>query len=163
QPMESDFEVIDISATGSSSNDVWLAAVSRLGAVHGVPRSLGTPTVDHIARFRQSVRVGLRHPGYVEETASFLTELLFGVPEINALFSRTRGAAAEKGRAVLVRLMATPHSISSLPWELLLDPEKGPHRFLTLAPDVHVARLAKARTYLVQTAPIAPPLKMLLV
>jgi hypothetical protein len=165
--MDPEFEIIDISATGASANDVWLAAVSRLGAVHGVPRSLVKPgavgLTDQIERFRQCVRTGLRHPGFVAETASFLTGLLFGVPEINVLFQRTRGAAAESGRPVLLRLMATPHSIASLPWELLLDPEQGPHRYLTLAPDVHIVRLARARTYLVRTAPIPPPLKMLLI
>jgi hypothetical protein len=165
--MEPEFEIIDISATGAAANDVWLAAVSRLGAVHGVPRSLVRPgtigIAEHVERFRQSVRTGLRHPGFATETARFLTDLLFGVPEINVLFQRTRGVAAESGRPLLLRLMATPHSVAALPWELLLDPEQGPHRYLTLAPDVHVARLARARTYLVRTAPVSPPLKMLLI
>src|SRR5262249_46593093 len=152
----SEFEIFDASITGTTPDEVWLGAISRLGAVHGVPRPLNktVSVTDHVDRFRQSVRTGLRNPSFAGETEELLTQLLFGVPEIHALFQRTRGAAAESNKPLLLRVMPTPHSIAALPWELLLDPERGPHRYLNLAPDVHIVRLARVRTYLVRTAPI---------
>src|SRR5438552_4101919 len=38
--LDPEFEIIDISVTGAAAEDICLAAVSRLGAVHGVPRSI---------------------------------------------------------------------------------------------------------------------------
>ena len=97
------------------------------------------------------------------QVGSQLQELVFGVPEISTLFRRTRGAAADRGRQLLIRLMAAPHTVAAFPWELMTDSDGGTHRFLTLSPDAHIVRLARVCTYPVRQVLIKPPLRMLLV
>jgi hypothetical protein len=92
-----------------------------------------------------------------------LRDLLFGEPEVLALFHRTRGAAADSGRQLLVRILAAPSALAAVPWELLLDPDGGTHQFLTLAPDAHIVRAARSRIYPVRNQPLAPPLNVLLI
>jgi hypothetical protein len=162
-----EFETIDLSVTSASEKQIWVSTVSRLGAVHGVPRLVGHDTqLDAQActeDFRRNVAMACCDQLFALETGKLLCDLLFGVKEISALFNKTRGAAADRGRPLLLRLMAAPQSIASLPWELMLDPEGGPHQHLTLAPDAHIARLARIRTYPVRLTPIPPPLRMLLI
>src|SRR5262249_55070818 len=150
-----EFEIVDLSATGAEGQ-VRLSAGSRLGARAGGPRPLCKAVQGYVGIFRCAGRAGLRPPPFLSGTAGFSCGLVFGVPETRALSQRGGGAAAKNGRPMLLRLRAAPHPIAALPWELLPDPEEGPHRYLTLAPDVHIVRLARVRTYLVQTAPIPP-------
>lgn len=170
----SDFEKIDLSVTLGKEDQVWISAVSRLGVVHGVPvRELPGGSLkellEHTQIFRQAIAIGLNDPQLAFKTGNLLHNLVFGIPDVRALFQRTRGAASDHDRPLLIRILATPRAIASLPWELILDPE-GPldpqdesSLYLTLAPDTHIVRLARVRTYPVETPLIPPPLKMLLI
>src|SRR5262249_42839905 len=71
-------------------------------------------------------------------------------------------AAANK-RPLLVRLMVASNNLATLPWEMMADPDGGSHRYLTLARDAHVVRLARERTYMHGRAATKPPLRMLLI
>jgi len=56
--------------------------------------------------------------------------------------------------------------LSALPWELLPDPAAGRHEqvpYLALAPDTHVIRQARGRTYPMRTTLLEAPLNLLLV
>ncbi len=164
------FELSVLAPPGGNGRRLWLSAVSRLGAVHGVPRRLqGTmrTAFDGAAgTFGQRVRTARPDPQWALELGWDLAELVFGVPEIDSLFRRTRGAAQERGRQLLVRIQAAPTSAATIPWELLADPEAartaaGAH--LAFSPDTHVVRTARARTYSVRAEPVALPLNVLLV
>lgn len=162
------FEIVDVGLTGAGARSLWLSVVSRLGAVHGIRRSLthrGSEAdfEEHAERFRHYVATARREPQFAETTGRALTDVVFGDPDVLALFQRTRGAAADAGRKVLLRLMLAPNAVAELPWELLVDPEHGPHTFLTLSRDVHVVRQARVRTSPVRVEPVAPPLRMLLI
>ena len=162
-----EFEMIDLSVTSASEQQVWVSAVSRLGAVHGVRREAREIQLDELKacteHFRGKVEGAYRDRSFSQKAGALLRDLVFGVSGISALFNKTRGAAADRGRPLLVRLMAAPQSIASLPWELILDPEGGPHQHLTLAPDAHIVRLARIRTYPVRLTPLPKPLRMLLI
>lgn len=158
------FEQLDMNVLVGKGGQLWVSARSRLGAVYAVPRAKwprdltdATETLADAVRFADPVEDQAKAIG------AMLSDLLFGDPESLALFQRTRGAAADQGRPLIVRVLGAPHEIGALPWELTLDPEHGRHEFLTLAPDVHVLRLARARTYPIHTEPIPPPLHVLLV
>ncbi|MGW3209193.1 CHAT domain-containing protein [Streptomyces sp. NPDC001135] len=111
---------------------------------------------------RDAVRHGDLATAKAHGIGQQLQGLLFGDTDVRALFQRTRGAAADLGRPLVVRILSAPHDIAAFPWELTLDPEGG-QAFLTLAPDVHILRLARTRTYPVHTRPVEPPLRILLV
>ncbi len=91
-----------------------------------------------------------------------LNDLVFGVPDVAALFQQTRGVAASRGAQVLLRLLVAPQSLGEWPWEMLVDPQR-PDQFLTMARDVHVVRAGRARTYAVRSEPVEPPLNLLMV
>jgi hypothetical protein len=163
-----DFEIVDLNVTSAATDQLWISMVSRLGAVHGVPLQEGKGVAikelaGRVETFRSHIAGAVPGPDFAVETGQLLSTVVFGVTEIRALFQRTRGAAADQGRPVLLRVMAAPPATAALPWELLLDPEGGAHRYLTLAPDAHIVRLARVRTYPVRLAAVPPPLRMLLV
>ncbi|HEX5716650.1 MAG TPA: CHAT domain-containing protein, partial [Thermoanaerobaculia bacterium] len=147
----------------------WISAASRLGHVHGIPRKdPKVPPVDDLLDgvfdFVDAVRFAEREPE--PELGRHLRELVFGEPTVLELFQATRGAAADRGKEILLRILASPH-LAVLPWELLPDPAHryvhSDRRFLTLAPDAHVVRLARGRTYPVRSQPLEPPLNLLVV
>lgn len=159
-------ETFDLSLMIGPRDEIWVSAFSRHGAVHGVPRvggnlpslaELGDVTED----FEDAIQYARDFRGVDVGTA--LRELVFGEPEIMALFHRSRGAAADQGRQVVVRILAPSPRLSAVPWELIVDPEGGNHQFLTLAPDVHVVRAARSRTYPAPSELLQPPLNVLLI
>jgi hypothetical protein len=160
------FEIFDLNVTGASASFVWVTVVSRLGAVHGVPRSdplVLASLTKGVQDFRNSIAYGHRDHDLGARLGKELRDLVFDVAEVRTLFERTRGAAADRGRQLLIRLMAAPHTVAAFPWELMGDPDGGTHTFLTRSPDVHIVRLARVRTYPVHQGPVKPPLRMLLV
>ena len=181
------FELFDLTVYLGPGLVPWLSAASRLGHVHGIPRRDPTlPSIDEmldsVYDFVDAVRFAERDPDPALSHA--LGQLVFGEPAVLELFQATRGAAADRGRELLVRILASPH-LAALPWELLPDPagtvgktpeagasappgagggQTGPERrFLSLAPDATVVRLARGRTYPVRSDPIDPPLNLLVV
>jgi len=163
------FETFDLTVQLGPGLVPWVSAVSRLGHVHGIPRrGPGMPSVDDLLDsvfdYVDAVRFAEREPD--SDLSRALGRLVFEEPAVLELFQATRGVAADQGKEILVRILASPH-LAVLPWELLPDPanlHEGPDRqFLTLAPDVNVVRLARGRTYPVRTAPVAPPLNLLVV
>jgi len=160
------YEPLDLSILLGPDGVVWVSLVSRHGAVHGVPRSGGNlPSVaelqDATDDFEDAVAYARPHPG--TDLGAALRDLIFGEPELLELFHRTRGAAADQGRQMLLRVLAAPSILGAVPWELLLDPSGGTHRYLTLAPDAHLVRAARSRTYPLRSEPLPPPLNLLLI
>lgn len=162
-----DFEALDLSVLVAGDGGVWISARSRMGAVYAVSgRGEGwslEDLEDESSRLPDHVQHADRVPDEAIQLGTMLKDLLFGDPEILALFQRTRGAAADQARPVLVGVLGAPRQAAALPWELTLDPEGGRHEFLTLAPDVHVVRLPRVRMYPIRNDPIAAPLQVLLV
>ena len=107
-------------------------------------------------------RFSTPRPFHGVDAGTALRDLVFGEPEIVSLFHRSRGAAADQGRQLVVRVLAAPSRLAQVPWELILDPEGGTHQFLTLAPDAHIVRAARSRTYPVPSTLLQPPLNVLL-
>ena len=69
---------------------------------------------------------------------------------------------------MLLRILATPRRIASLPWELIYDPDtitgtSGGGEPLAVARDVHVVRMGRVRTYPVEPVQFSPPLRILLI
>ena len=160
-------ERLDVGLTEGPEGLIWISANSRLGVVHGVPRpreSAGIAEVEELSeRFRGAVKRGFADQATATALGEKLRSLVFDTPEVRALFHRTRGVAAERGATMLVRMLATPRRIALYPWELMADPDGGDHRYLTLASDADVVRLARVRTYPVRLPQAPPPLRMLLV
>lgn len=160
------FEPLDLAVLYVNPSEVWLSASSRLGSVNALRREAGRASLDTVSddlkRFEGTVVRGGDGSDITAKLGRKLTDLVFGAPEIVALFQRTRGAAVDQGKQVLLRLLAAPRRAAALPWELLIDPgtESTP---LVFAEDVHLVRMAQARTYPVRRTPITPPLQVLLV
>ena len=161
-------EVFDLQvlSTGHDSG-LWVSATSRLGSV------LALPVEDHkrgqliaperMSRlFRDTVKTGTRNAAKSRHDGDQLRDAVFGLEEVGSLLRRTRGAAAANGSSVLVRLFAAPASTAAVPWELMTDPDNQGLP-LAMAADVHFARAAQVRTYPLRTAPIEPPINVLLV
>jgi hypothetical protein len=162
------FERVDLSITCAAQDQIWVSALTRLGAVHSVPRNaVRDNLLDEIRsrnqEFRSFIKQGYSDPVRVDGIAQLMTDLVFGIPEVTSLFQRTRGAAADRRLPLLIRILAAPQEVAALPWELILDPEGGTHRHLTLAPDAHLVRLARVRTYPDHRQAIVPPIRMLLI
>jgi hypothetical protein len=162
------FETIDLSVLVGPDRQLWISASSRLGALHAVPRRPSVSwtiddIVDRTAAFTDAVRQGDPVPDEIAEIGASLRELLFGDPDVLGLFQKTRGVAAELKRQLLVRILAAPREVAGLPWELTFDPDAGAEGFLTLAPDAHVVRMARARTYPISDQPVELPLEVLLI
>lgn len=99
------------------------------------------------------------------EMSQILGELVFGDPAVSQLFQATRGVAADRGRQLLFRILASPH-LAVLPWELLPDPAAARNDwqpYLALAPDTHLVRQARGRTYSMRMNMLEAPLNLLLV
>lgn len=159
-------ETFDVSLLLGPKNDLWVSASSRHGAVHGVPRAGGNlPSVAELGDVTQDFEDAIQYarPFRGVDAGAALRDLVFGEPEVAALFQRGRGAAAAQGRQVIVRILAAPARLGAVPWELILDPEVGTHQYLTLAPDVHIVRAARSRMYPVPSTLLEPPLNVLLV
>ena len=163
------FELFDLSVTLGPGLVPWVSAASRLGHVHGIPRF--DPEIppladllDHVYDFVDAVQFAERDA--LLDLKQALRELAFGEPTVMELFQAARGVAAENGRELLVRILASPH-LAALPWELLPDPgksdSKGGGSLLALAPDVSVVRLARGRTYPIRVDRLDPPLNLLVV
>jgi hypothetical protein len=163
------FELFDLSVTLGPGLVPWVSAVSRLGHVHGIPRF--DPEIPPLADWLDKVYDFVDAVQFAERDAlsdlkQALQELAFGEPTVMELFQATRGVAAEHGRELLVRILASPH-LAALPWELLPDPGKSHSErvgsFLALAPDASVVRLARGRTYPIRIDRLDPPLNLLVV
>jgi hypothetical protein len=160
------FEPFDLSVLLGPDENVWVSAVSRAGAVHGVPRGGGAiPTLGELEDLTDDFlnAIATAAPQPATDLGAALRDLLFGEPEILGLFHHTRGVAADQGRQLLVRLLAAPRNLASVPWELTLDPDGGMHRFLSLAPYAHLVRAARSRTYPDRIERLSPPLNLLVV
>ena len=162
------FESFDLSINLGPNSIPWISASSRAGAVHGIPRhSASLPPLSELLDMVHDYTYDVQ---FAEEQADpqlsrILGELIFGDAAVLQLFQATRGVAADRGRQVLFRILASAH-LSPLPWELLPDPAAGRHEqfpYLALAPDTHVIRQARGRTYPMRTALLEAPLNLLLV
>jgi hypothetical protein len=158
--------VFEVSVLGAGSH-LWLSANSSQGSVYGVPRVAPAWALGDQAAPADWLSVAVRHAqreaGQVAlDVGRQLTDLIFGVPDVDALFQQARGAAASAGEQLLVRVLVAPQEISTWPWELLIDPQRS-EEYLTLARDVHVVRAGRSRTYPVRAEPVEPPLNLLMV
>lgn len=163
------FELFDLSLNLGPGFVPWISAASRLGHVHGIPRrDREVPPLadllDSVYDFVDAIRFAERDS--LSDLRRALGQLVFGEPAVMELFQATRGVAADHGREMLVRILASPH-FAALPWELLPDPGKnhseGEGAFLALAPDISVVRLARGRAYPIRTDRLEPPLNLLVV
>ncbi len=160
-------EPFDVSVLRADHNTLWVSAVCRQGTIHAVPRPLPVWPAEVVDGrpgrwLTNSVRHALPEQATATTIGRALGDVIFGLPEIAALFEQTRGIAAGEGAQVLLRLMTAPHDVGAWPWELLVDPADRT-RALTLARDTHLVRSARTRTYPVRSDPIDPPLNLLLV
>jgi hypothetical protein len=150
----------------SAGQGLWISANSSQGSVYSVPCTMPVWDLNRAGPAEWlSGAVGLaqREAGNVAlEIGRKLRDLVFGVPDIESLFQRARGAATSMGEQLLLRLLVAPGSISAWPWELLIDPQAD-GQYLTLARDVHVVRAGRLRTYPARADPIDPPLNLLMV
>jgi hypothetical protein len=163
------FEPFDLIVHLGPNAVPWLSAASRAGLVHGVPRhGVSMPQLsellDRVHDYTDAVQFAEPQPD--PELSRILGELVFGDPMVLQLFQATRGVAADHGQQLLVRVLASPH-LAVLPWELLPDPAavhsgRG-HRYLALAPDTHMVRMARGRTYPVRGDLLEAPLNLLIV
>lgn len=168
QPENGLFEPFDLTVYLGPDSIPWISASSRVGAIHGIPRkSASLPDVpnllDMVHDYADDVQFAELQPE--PELSKVLGELVFGSPAVSELFQSTRGVAAERGRQVLFRILASAE-LSVLPWELLPDPAavrlvRRP--YLALAPDINVVRQARGRTYTKRADLLEAPLNLLLV
>ena len=168
------FEVLDISLVlgagepGGAQQNLWLTADSSQGSVRAVPvpmpdlaRILGSDTrpvdwLDGSIRNSQADReLGLA-------LGRELSATLFGPQVVRELFDRARGVAAANGRPLLLRVLGAPNEIAEWPWELSTDP-MDPELPIALSRDLHLIRTPRVRTYPLRSAPIPPPLNLLVV
>ena len=162
------FEPFDLTVYLGPDSLPWISASSRVGAIHGIPRkSDSLPAVpdllDMVHDYADDVQFAELQPE--PELSKVLGELVFGNPAVAELFQSTRGVAAERGRQVLFRILASAE-LSVLPWELLPDPAAvrlARRPYLALAPDINVVRQARGRTYTKRPELLEAPLNLLLV
>lgn len=168
QETRSQFEPFDLTVYLGPDAIPWISATSRVGAVHGIPRhSKFLPTLpdllDMVYDYTDDIQFAEFQPK--PEMSRILGELIFGDQAVLQLFQATRGVAADRGRQVLFRILAAPH-LAVLPWELLPDPAAGRNDrqpYLALAPDTHLVRQARGRTYSMRMNMLEAPLNLLLV
>ena len=166
--VEDRFEPFDLTVNLGPDATPWLSASSRVGFVHGIPRRSDSlpPLPDlllHVYDYIDAIKYAEAQPA--PELTRILGELVFGDPMVLHLFQATRGVAADHGRQLLFRILAAPH-LAGLPWELLPDPATGlgrGQRYLVLAPNTHLVRLARGRNYAARPALLQAPLNLLLV
>ncbi|KAF0960082.1 CHAT domain-containing protein [Rhodococcus sp. T7] len=168
----SGFEELEISVLRAGDH-VWLSAQSWMGSVFAVrreipewklPNDVTGKTIDAPSGWLTDTVRHARTDAAVHalDVGKVLTDLVFGIPEIETLLQQSRGIAGRSGSQLLVRILAAPQEVCAWPWELLLDPQR-PDQFLAMAHDVHVVRSGRSRTYPIRQTPIAPPLNLLLV
>jgi hypothetical protein len=163
------FELFDLTVHLGPDDIPWISAASAAGAVYGIPR--GEKSLPRLPDLLDLVYDYTDAVLYAEqqsdpELSHVLGQLIFGDPMVLQLFQATRGVAADRGRQVLFRLLASPH-LAVLPWELLPDPaavrDSDGYRYLALAPDTYLVRLARGRFYPTGTALLEAPLNLLIV
>jgi hypothetical protein len=161
-----EFESFDLSVHLGPDAIPWISATSRAGAVHSIPRNTTSSSLPNLLDlvYDYTDDIQFAEPQPDPALSKILGKLVFGDSVVTQLFQATRGVAAEKGRQLLVRLLASPH-LAVLPWELLPDPSatQGGHKYLALAPDTHLIRQARGRTYPPRTKMLDAPLNLLLV
>jgi hypothetical protein len=160
------FEPFDLTVHLGPDGIPWLSAVSRAGSVHGVPREV-LPLADLLDLvYDYADAVQFAEPLPDSALSHTLRELVFGDPMVLQLFQATRGVAADWGRQLLFRILASPH-LAVLPWELLPDPtgvdSNNSSRYLATSADTHLVRVARGRTYPVRTELLEAPLNLLIV
>lgn len=147
----------------------WISATSRAGSVHSIPRRASSlpplpDLLDMVYDYTDAVQFAEPQPD--PELAQVLGELVFGDAMVLELFQATRGVAADRGRPLLFRILASPH-LAVLPWELLPDPsttrDSDGYRYLALAADTYLVRLARGRSYPADSTLLAAPLNLLIV
>ena len=163
------FETFDLTLQLGPGSAPWLSAASCAGFIHGIPRhDAALPDLQDLLDLVYDYTDGVQfaEPDPAPELSRILGKLVFGDPMLLQLFLATRGVAADRGRQTLVRILASPH-LAVLPWELLPDPTAQyggrSHRYLALAPDVHLVRMARGRTYPARATWLEPPLNLLIV
>lgn len=162
-----DFETLDLTITGENWSEevggrAWLSVAGHHGATHRIPRDITRELLE--AKTRYAASIGRAEGADIGTTISRdLRGLVFGVPEVESIFTRTRGAAASSRRSPLVRVLPTPGPVAAIPWELLADPHGGAHTYLTMAPDVVLARSPRVRTRVVRDLPLPLPLRVLII
>ena len=162
------FEPFDLTVSLGPDATPWLSASSGVGFVHGIPRRadslpLLSDLLLHVYDYMDAIKYAEGQPA--PELTRILGELVFGDPMVLHLFQATRGVAADHGRQLLFRILAAPH-LAGLPWELLPDPATGQgrgQRYLVLAPNTHLVRMARGRNYAARPALLQAPLNLLLV
>lgn len=162
------FESFDLTVHLGPDAIPWISATSRVGAVHGIPRHMPSlpgleDLLDRVYDYKDDIQFAELQPD--PELARVLRELVFGDPAVLQLFQATRGVAADRGRQLLFRILTSPH-LATLPWELLPDPvvaSDDRRQYLTLAPDTHLVRQARGRTYPTHMSMLEAPLNLLLV
>ena len=167
-PENGQFEPFDLTVYLGPDSIPWISASSRVGAIHGIPRkSASLPAVpellDMVHDYADDIQFAELQPD--PELSHILGELVFGNAPVVQLFQATRGVAADRGRQVLFRILASAE-LSVLPWELLPDPAAvrlARHPYLALAPDINVVRQARGRTYTKRVPLLEAPLNLLLV
>jgi hypothetical protein len=166
---EERFEPFDLTVNLGPDAIPWLSAASRAGSLHGIPRGTAIlprlpDLLDLVFDFTDAIRFAEPQPN--PELSRLLGEIVFGDPMVLQLFQATRGVAADRGRQLLLRILASPH-LAVLPWELLPDPAAvnsgREHSYLALAPDTQLVRLARGRTYPARTTLLEAPLNLLIV
>jgi hypothetical protein len=166
---EERFEPFDLTVNLGPDSTPWLSAASRVGSLHGIPRSIASlprlpDLLDLVFDFTDAIRFAEPQPN--PELSRLLGEIVFGDPMVLQLFQATRGVAADRGQQLLLRILASPH-LAVLPWELLPDPAAvnsgREHSYLALAPDTQLVRLARGRTYPARTTLLEAPLNLLIV
>ncbi len=162
------FEPFDLTVYLGPDSVPWISASSRVGAIHGIPRkSSSLPAVpdllDMVHDYADDIQFAELQPNPV--LSQILGELVFGNAPVVQLFQATRGVAADRRRQVLFRILASSE-LAVLPWELLPDPAAvrlARRPYLALAPDTHVVRQARGRTYNMRAPLLEGPLNLLLV
>lgn len=161
------FEPFDLTVSLGPDLTPWLSATSRVGAVHGIPRRSALlcalpDLLDMVYDYADDIQFAELQPR--PKLSRMLGKLVFGEPAVAQLFQATRGVAADRGRQVLFRILASPH-LAALPWELLPDPAAHGNQqpYLALAPDTHMVRQARGRTYATRMSMLEAPLNLLLV
>ncbi len=162
------FESFDLTVYLGPDAIPWISATSRVGAVHGIPRHNSSlpplpDLLDMVYDYTDDIQFAELQP--ISEMSRILGELVFGDPAVLQLFQATRGVAADRGKQLLFRILASPH-LAGLPWELLPDPAAARNDrrpYLTLGSDTHLVRQARGRTYPSRMNMLNAPLNLLLV
>lgn len=162
------FEPFDLTVYLGPDAIPWISASSRVGAAHGIPRkSSSLPALPELLGMVHDYTDDIHFAELQAdpEVSRILGDLVFGDPAVAQLFQRTRGVAADHRRQVLFRILASGH-LAVLPWELLPDRSASWHDrwpYLALAPDTHLIRQARGRSYAMRTELLEAPLNLLLV